>query len=40
LAPAEAILAAYDKMLGEAGEYLKVGKTLRSRRSELAPIGQ
>lgn len=40
LAPAEAILAAYDTMLLEAGEYLKVGKTLRSRRSELEPIRQ
>jgi hypothetical protein len=40
LAPSEAILAAYDEMLAEAGEYLKIGKTLRSRRAELSSIGQ
>lgn len=40
LASAEAIMAAYDEMLDQAGEYLKIGRTLRSRRMELGPIGQ
>ena len=40
LAPSEAILGAYDEMLSQAGDYLKIGKTLRSRRTELGPIGQ
>jgi hypothetical protein len=40
LASPEAIMKAYDEMLGQAGDCLKVGKTLRARRSELSPIGQ
>lgn len=40
LAPAEAIMTAYDEMLCEAGEYLKIAKSLRARRTELPPIGQ
>lgn len=40
LAPAEAIMAAYDEMLEQAGDYLKIGKTLRTRRTELCPIRQ
>lgn len=40
LAPPEAILIAYDEMLCQAGACLKIGKTLRSRHLELAPIGQ
>lgn len=40
LASADAILSAYDELLAQAGDYLKIGKTLRSRRSEPSPIGQ
>lgn len=40
LAPPEAILEAYDELLAEAGDYLKIGKTLRSRRTEVNSIGQ
>ncbi|MFZ5700663.1 MAG: hypothetical protein ACOY4P_04850 [Pseudomonadota bacterium] len=40
LASPEAIMTAYDEMLVQAGDCLKVGKTLRVRRSELSPIGQ
>lgn len=40
LAPSDAIIKAYDAMLSEAGDYLKIGKTLRSRRTELSSIGQ
>jgi len=40
LASPEAIMNAYDEMLRQAGDSLKVGKTLRARRSELSPIGQ
>ncbi|MDE2442648.1 MAG: hypothetical protein KGP14_16665 [Betaproteobacteria bacterium] len=40
LAPADAIIAAYDEMLSQAGDYLKIGKAMRSRRMELGPIGQ
>ena len=40
LASPEAIITAYDEMLIQAGDCLKVGKTLRARRSELSPIGQ
>jgi hypothetical protein len=40
LAQADAIIHAYGEMLGQAGIYLKVGRTLRSRRPECALIGQ
>lgn len=40
LASAEAITSAYEEMLRSAGESLKIGKTLRSRRTELSPIRQ
>lgn len=40
LASSEAIMAAYDEMLEQAGDSLKIGKSLRTRRSELPPIGQ
>lgn len=40
LTTADAITAAYDEMLAQAGGNLKIGKTLRSRKSELSPIGQ
>lgn len=40
LAPSEAIVAAYDAMLEEAGDCLKIGRMLRTRRMELGPIGQ
>lgn len=40
LASPEAIKAAYDEMLLQAGASLKIGKTLRARRSEISPIGQ
>lgn len=40
LASADAVLSAYDEMLSQAGDYLKIGKTLRSRRSEPSPIRQ
>ena len=40
LASPDAIMTAYDEMLVQAGDYLKIGKTLRSRSSELMTIGQ
>ena len=40
LASADAVTFAYDEMLTQAGDYLKIGKTLRSRRSESGPIRQ
>ena len=40
LASPEAIMKAYDEMLLQAGDSLKVGKALRVRRSEFSPIGQ
>lgn len=40
LASSEAVLAAYDEMLAHAGDSLKTGRTLRSRRSEFPSIRQ